>query len=320
MIIAFVIGCGDKEMSGPHRRMLTDQSGSRPFRVVATTGMVADVVRAVGGDVAEVHQLMGSGVDPHLYKPIREDVRAIMAADVIFTSGLMLEGRMQDTFRRLSESRPVVAVSEQFSPDVLMNPDGTAEHADPHVWMDVSMWSACVDVVCRTLSEMMPEHRDKFRQRATAYRTQLMELHTYGLTVCATIPEAGRILVTSHDAFHYFGRAYGLEVLGVQGISTDSETGLKRINSLVDLLVNRRVGAVFVESSVPQKNIRALVDGARSRGHEVTIGGELFSDAMGEPGTYTGTYVGMLDHNISVVTRALGGRAPPQGFQGLLDQ
>ncbi|MCA9013198.1 MAG: zinc ABC transporter substrate-binding protein, partial [Planctomycetaceae bacterium] len=179
-------------------------------------------------------------------------------------------------------------------------------------------WASCVDVIVDSLSELDAQHADAFRANAALLREQLQALHEYGLSSIASIPQSNRILVTSHDAFSYFGRAYGLEVVGVQGLSTESEAGLQRINELVDLLVERKVSAVFVESSVPRKNILALIDGAKSRGHDVKVGGELYSDAMGAEGTYEGTYVGMLDHNITLVTRALGGTVPDGGLNGKL--
>jgi manganese/zinc/iron transport system substrate-binding protein len=261
---------------------------------------------------------MGSGVDPHLYKATRDDVETIMRGDVVFYSGLMLEGKLIDTLLKVARSKPVYAVTEMIPRDSLLEPDDFAGHDDPHVWMDVAAWSSCVDAVARALSELDPTHRSEFEANAAAYRQKLAELHDYGRKSLATVPEGRRVLITSHDAFNYFGRAYGLAVQGVQGISTESEAGLQRINELVDLLVEKKIRAVFVESSVPQKNIEAIVDGARARGHEVVVGGELFSDAMGPDGTYEGTYIGMLDHNITLTTRGLGGDAPAGGMLGKL--
>jgi manganese/zinc/iron transport system substrate-binding protein len=184
--------------------------------------------------------------------------------------------------------------------------------------MDASAWARCIDAVVTALSEFDPPHAAEYKANGQAYARQLDELDQYGKTAMATIPEAQRVLITSHDAFNYFGRAYGLEVQGVQGISTESEAGLQRINELVDLIVAKKVPAVFVESSVPRKNIEAIVGGAQARGNNVVIGGQLFSDAMGEEGTYEGTYVGMIDHNITQAVRALGGNAPPRGLHGKL--
>ncbi|MFH5803722.1 metal ABC transporter solute-binding protein, Zn/Mn family [Alienimonas sp. DA493] len=295
-------------------------AGDGPVRAVATTGMVADLVRNVGGEHVEVTQLFGAGVDPHLYKPTRDDVRLLGSADVVFYSGLLLEGKMTDVLVRMARSRPVVAVTEAIDESYLLEPDDLAGHADPHVWMDVAAWSQCVGVVAAALAEHDPEHAADYAANAAAYRQRLAELDAYGKRVIGSIPEGGRVLVTSHDAFNYMGRAYGLNVQGVQGISTESEAGLQRVSELVDLLVEKNVRAVFVESSVPRKSVDSLVEGARARGHEVTVGGELFSDATGPAGTYEGTYIGMLDHNLTTVARALGGEAPAGGFGGELSE
>jgi manganese/zinc/iron transport system substrate-binding protein len=310
--VVLLIGCAEQKTR--------ESSATDPLRVVATVGMVADLVKAVGGDDVEVTQLMGPGVDPHLYKPTRDDVFLITDADMVFSCGLMLEGRLQETLDRIGETKPVVTVTSKLPQELLLVPEDAGGHPDPHVWMDVAAWSNCLDPVVEALTSQRPAMESKFRERAAEYQKTLQGLHEYGLTCMASIPDERRVLITSHDAFNYFGRAYGVEVLGVQGISTDSEAGLKQINELVDLLVERKVSAVFVESSVPQKNILALIDGAKARGHDVKVGGELYSDAMGASGTYEGTYAGMLDHNITSVTRSLGGTAPEKGFGGRLSE
>ncbi|MCA9227926.1 MAG: zinc ABC transporter substrate-binding protein, partial [Planctomycetales bacterium] len=293
-------------------------NGDYPIRAIATVGMVADIVRHVGGEQVEVTQIMGAGVDPHLYKPTRDDVQTLMKADIVFYSGLMLEGKMSDMLVKMARTKPVFPVTEDLDEATLLEPESLSGHYDPHVWMDVSAWAKCVDSVTRALCDFDPPHAESYQTRADSYREQLRQLHEYGLASTATIPESSRVLITSHDAFNYFGRAYGLDVMGVQGISTESEAGLQRVNALVETLVSKRVAAVFIESSVPRKNIDALIEGAASRGHQVVVGGELFSDAMGEAGTYEGTYIGMLDHNITVVTHALGGSAPEAGMSGKL--
>ena len=287
--------------------------------LVATTPMVGDVVSAVAGAHAKVVVLIGPGVDPHLWTPTRTDVLEILDADAVFLNGLMLEGRVGDSFARVETAgRPVLRLAQSIDRKELLTDPKRASYFDPHVWMDVAAWANCLDVITEGLSKSLPEHATEFQTRAVEYRNSLQSLHEYGLSAIDSIPESSRVLVTSHDAFNYFGRAYNIEVLGVQGLSTESEAGLQRINELVDLLVERKVPAVFVESSVPQKNILALIDGAKSRGHDVKIGGELFSDAMGAAGTYEGTYLGMLDHNITTVARALGGTAPERGPSGKL--
>ncbi len=316
-LCAIIVGCNNLT---PESTTNATPQGAVDGRIqaVATVGMVADLVRNVGGDYVEVTQIMGAGVDPHLYKATRDDVQTIMSGQIVFYSGLMLEGKMVDTLVKISRSKPVYAVTEGLEESSLLEPPEFHGHFDPHVWMDVSAWSQCADVVATSLSEFDPPHANDYRAAAEHYRERLAKLHQYGLDALATVPPERRVLITSHDAFNYFGRAYGLEVLGVQGISTESEAGLQRINELVDLIVNRKIAAVFVESSVPRKNIEALVDGANSRGHHVQIGGELFSDAMGSAGTYEGTYEGMLDHNITLAARALGGSAEPAGLNAKL--
>lgn len=285
------------------------------LRIVATVGMVADVVRNVAGERAEVVGLIGTGVDPHLYLPSRDDVAQLARADVVFYSGLHLEGKLTDVLVRTGRTRPVHALAEAVPAERRLAEGG---EIDPHVWMDASLWAEAARAAGRLLAEHDPARAAEYAQRAEAYAAELMALHAYGQQVIASVPPQQRVLITSHDAFRYFGRAYGLEVMGVQGLSTESEAGLRDINRLVDLIVERGVTAVFVESSVPRKSVEALIEGAGRRGHRVAIGGELFSDAMGAEGTYEGTYLGMIDHNLTVVARALGGEAPERGFRGKL--
>jgi manganese/zinc/iron transport system substrate-binding protein len=314
---ALAAGCGE---SAPASAPGAAPPAGTPRRnIVTTTGMVTDIVRAVAGELADVTGLMGEGVDPHLYQATASDVRRLQSADVIFYSGLMLEGRMADTLLRSARGgRPVYAVTELIDESYLLAPPEFAGHWDPHVWMDVAAWSRCVSAVAGALAEVDPVHAGEYAARAERFRAELESLDAYVRTVIASVPERQRVLVTAHDAFNYFGRAYSIDVRGIQGISTASEAGVEDINRLVDFIVERGVRAVFVESSVSDKNVRALIEGARSRGHEVTIGGSLFSDAMGAPGTYRGTYVGMIDHNATTIARALGGDAPAGGFRGAL--
>lgn len=316
--LAMLAGCTPSGGAKSDSTQTSTWNGDGPFEVVCTTGMVADIVREVGGPHIKVVQLMGAGVDPHLYKATRDDVAKLMNGQMVIYSGLMLEGKMTDSLIKIARQKPVVAVTERLDETTLLEPEDFGGHPDPHVWMDVAAWSKAVESVAAALAEFDPKHADDYRKSSEAYRAQLTQLDDYGKKSMASIPTDSRLLITSHDAFNYFGRAYGLEVQGVQGISTESEAGLQQINSLVDQIVQRKVKAVFVESSVPRKNIQALVEGAKARGHEVAIGGELFSDAMGSEGTYEGTYVGMIDHNITTVARALGGDAPERGMQGKL--
>jgi len=308
-------GSTDAESGAAHRA-----PGSGPYKIVTTCGMVTDIVRQVAGDRAEVIGLMGEGVDPHLYKPTRGDVKQLMESDVVFYSGLMLEGRMGDTFAKVARSgKPVFAVTEEIDESYLREPPEFAGHWDPHVWMDVAAWSQAVDFVANSLAEYDPEGAEEYHQRAEAYRAELAKLDDYVRQVIATIPAEQRYLITAHDAFGYFSRAYDIPVRSVQGISTESEAGIDDINELVDFIVEHKIGAVFIESSVAQRNVDAVIEGAKAKGwQDVKIGGTLYSDAMGPAGTYEGTYVGMLDHNATTIARSLGGEAPEGGLNGRL--
>jgi len=290
-----------------------------PYSVTTTVAMVTDIVREVAGDRATVKGIIGEGVDPHLFKPTRGDVAALMGADVIFYSGLMLEGKLADTLVRVARSgKAVYAVTELLDEKLLLEPEEMQGHFDPHVWMDPGVWRQAVDAVARSLSEIDAANADFYRANAARYVERIIELDAYARKVISSIPEKQRVLITAHDAFNYFGKAYNIKVKGIQGLSTESEAGLQDINQLVDFIVANQVRAVFVESSVAQKNVQAMVEGARARNHEVVIGGTLFSDAMGAAGTYEGTYIGMIDHNATTIARALGGDAPERGMQGKL--
>ena len=291
---------------------------SGKIQVTATVGMIADIVKNVAGDAAEVSAIIGSDVDPHLYRPTRNDVVQLQQADMIFYNGMMLEGKMQTVLERMAtRGKPVVAVTAALEAQGYAIELGET-HLDPHVWMDVRGWMAVVQVVQKSLSAQDPARANAFRVNADRFLEDLEKLDGYARERLATIPEGKRVLVTAHDAFSYLGRAYGMEVKGIQGLSTESEAGLRDIEDLVDFLVENQIPAVFVESSVADKNVRALVEGCKAKGHPVIIGGELFSDAMGKPGTYEGTYIGMIDHNVTLITRALGGAAPERGMQGKL--
>ena len=292
---------------------------AKPYQITTTVGMVNDIVKHIAGDKASVKNIVGEGVDPHLYKPTRSDVATLLKADVVFYSGLMLEGKMTDVLVKVAtKGKPVYAVTELIDEAFLLEPEEFAGHHDPHVWMDVKGWMKAVEAVAKALGEYDSKNKDYYRKNADNYSAKLQELNDYVEKIVNTVPERSRILITAHDAFNYFGRAYGLEVKGIQGISTESEAGLKDINRLVDEIIERDVKAVFVETSVADKNIRALIEGARAKGHTIKIGGELFSDAMGSPGTYEGTYIGMIDHNATTIVRGLGGEAPEKGMSNKL--
>jgi manganese/zinc/iron transport system substrate-binding protein len=232
--------------------------------------------------------------------------------------GLRLEAQLVELMEDLSRRQTVVAVAEAIDKNRLMSWAGYADHHDPHVWMDPILWLGAVEAVEAALINLMPDRAEELAANGVTYRAEIVALDAYARSTLASIPENARVLVTAHDAFSYFGRAYGFEVQGIQGISTESEAGLARIGDLVNLLVTRDIKAVFVESSVPDRAMRALVEGAAAQGHRVEIGGELFSDAMGVDGSYEGTYPGMMDHNITLIARALGGDAPERGLTGQL--
>ncbi len=310
--LAFMIGIGASGVS------FAQTSPRPPVNVVATTGMIADAARAIGGDLVTVVALMGPGVDPHAYRQTRADIVAAARADLVLWNGLYLEAQMEDFFLNLADEITVIAVAETVPEASLIASDEYDDRFDPHVWMNPNLWSGAVVSIRDALVATYPDGAGIFEQNAAAYLQSLTDVDAYTRDILATVPTQARVLVTAHDAFHYFGTTHGFEVVGIQGISTESEAGLRRIADLVDLLVTRNIGAVFIESSVSDRNIRALVEGAAAQGHRVVIGGELFSDAMGPPGTYEGTYVGMIDHNATVIARALGGQAPERGMVGRL--
>jgi manganese/zinc/iron transport system substrate-binding protein len=289
------------------------------YRIVTTCGMVTDIVRQIVGDRAVVEGLMGEGVDPHLYKPTRHDVRQLLGADVVIYSGLHLEGRMVETLERAGQQgKPVLAATDGVDRNRLRQPPEFAGHDDPHVWMDPQAWSECVGYLAEQLAAIDPAGAETYRQNAAAYRQELQRLHNYARKVIGSIPQDQRFLVTAHDAFGYFSVAFDIPVRSIQGISTDSEAGVEDVNRLIEFLVSKKVPAIFVESSVSDRNVQAVIEGAQQRGSEVVIGGQLYSDAMGAAGTYEGTYFGMIDHNATVIARALGGAAPKRGMDGKL--
>ncbi len=290
-----------------------------PYRITCTVGMIADIVRNVAGEHADVEGLIGQGVDPHLYKPTRSDVVKLNESDVVFYNGLMLEGKMADVLVRVAgKGKPVFAVTETILEQGEYVMTDEQDYYDPHVWMDVGGWILAVQVVADALAGYDKAHAQDYRANAEAYIAKLRELDAYAKRSIASIPRGQRVLVTAHDAFSYMGRAYDVEVRGIQGISTEAEAGVGDIENLVRYLVDRRIPAVFVETSVADKNVRALIEGAAAQDHDVRIGGELFSDAMGPAGSYEGTYIGMIDHNVTTITGALGGEAPASGLNGKL--
>lgn len=275
--------------------------------VIATVGMIADVAAEIGAGCVDVQAIMGPGTDPHLYQARASDVRAMQQSDLILYSGYLLEGQLGDVLGQLGQRRPVLAVSEAALPQDRLIQSDDAYDVDPHIWMDVSLWAETAAPITEALVEIAPACESELRTRSVAYVESLLALHAWVGQSVATIPERQRVLVTAHDAFAYYGRAYGIEVAGIQGISTEAEPSVADIRATVDLVVDRNVPAVFIESTISPRTVQAVIAAAQQRGHAITLGAELYSDAMGEAGTPGGTYIGMIVLNTQAIVEALGG-------------
>jgi manganese/zinc/iron transport system substrate-binding protein len=294
-----------------------------PVRIVATTGMVADVFREVGGACVEVTALMGPGIDPHLYRASAGDVERLSRAEVIAHNGLGLEGQLGAVLDRLGNRVPTVAVAERIAagagaadgagepPPLLEGLDAYEGRPDPHLWLDVALWSRGAAVAAATIADLRPGCAATVQAGADAYQAMLTALDAWAAASLGSVPAEHRTLVTSHDAFRYFGRAYGLEVHGIEGISTESEASIADIRATVDLVIATGVPAIFVETTISPRTIEAVLAAVRDRGHDLVIGGALFGDAMGDAGTPEGSYVGMVRHNVHTVVTALGGEVAP---------
>lgn len=283
----------------------TNEGAEKERNVVATTGQIADAVKIIGGENLTVTTLMGPGVDPHLYKATQGDMTKLDNAEVIFYNGLHLEGQLQDIFDQMSEEKTVFAAAEVLEQSKLLADAEDNSLNDPHVWFDIMLWKEVVDGIGDTLVEEYPEYKEVFEKNEETYLAQLDELSAFAKQRAAEIPEEQRIIVTAHDAFNYFGESLGFEVSGLQGLSTEAEYGVKDVENMVKYLVDNNIKAIFVESSVSDKAMQAVIEGAKEKGHDVTIGGELFSDAMGAEGTKEGTYIGMYEHNINTIVDSL---------------
>lgn len=274
------------------------------LNVVCTTGMVADLVKNIMGESGEVSSLMGPGIDPHLYKPTQGDLNKLTNADVILYNGLHLEGKMQSIFEKMAQNKPVYAITSNLDKGDLIT-ISEEKLFDPHVWFDVDLWRKTIPGVLDFLNQHVPSKQASFKSNADKHQKELLELDKWVTEKINEIPKENRALVTSHDAFGYFGKAYDIEVKGLQGISTIAEFGLKDVTNMVDFLIENNVKAVFVESSMPRKPLQAVIKGCQEKGHKVNEGGILYSDAMGKAGTPEGTYLGMVRHNLNTVNRAL---------------
>jgi manganese/zinc/iron transport system substrate-binding protein len=283
-----------------------DNLADRKLRVTTTIGMIADIVKKVGGDRVEVTSLMGPGVDPHLYKPSKSDVDKLESADLIFYGGLELEGRMTDLFVKMARSgKATFPVSEGIDSSLLREPLEFEGKYDPHIWFDVTLWQDAVRAINKELAQLDPGSKDYYQKNTDAYLKQLDELHQYIKDQVALISPESRVLITAHDAFGYFGQQYGFEVRGLQGTSTATEASAADVQDLAQFIADRKIKAIFVESSVPQATIEAVQAAVAARGWDVKIGGQLFSDAMGNEGTPEGTYIGMVRYNVDTIVSAL---------------
>jgi manganese/zinc/iron transport system substrate-binding protein len=298
IFLALLTACSPAAQAG-------NEGSEQPIRAVATIGMITDIVQIVGGERVQVTGLMGPGVDPHLYKASEGDVALLANAEIIFYNGLHLEAQLGEVLERMQARTRTVAVTDGIDRSLLLNPPEFQGLYDPHVWFDVTLWMNAVETVRDSLSEMDPQSAELYEQNAAAYLVELEELHQYILSQAERVPVEKRVLITAHDAFNYFGRAYGFEVRGLQGISTATEVSTADVQALAAFIVEREIPALFVESSVPQRTIEAVQAAVRSQGFEVQIGGQLYSDAMGDPGTPEGSYTGMVRHNIDTIVAAL---------------
>jgi manganese/zinc/iron transport system substrate-binding protein len=300
LIALFVAACSQAP-SGD-----TDDLSQRPIRIVTTIGMITDIVENVGGERVEAIGLMGPGIDPHLYTASEGDVTRLSQADIIFYNGLHLEAQMAGVLERMADSGlRTIVVTEDVDRAVLLAPPEFAGAYDPHIWFDVTLWMQAVEKVRDTLVEVDPGSASAYRSRADAYLQELESLHAYVLEQAQRVPEQQRVLVTAHDAFNYFGLAYGFDVKGLQGISTETEASIADVQELAAFIADNQIRAIFVESSVPQRTIEAVQAAVQAQGFDTQIGGEIFSDAMGSPGTPEGTYIGMVRHNIDTIVNAL---------------
>ena len=298
-VAALLAGCGP--VSTTTVRIPTDE----PITVVTTIGMIADAVERVGGERVSVDGLMGPGIDPHLYKASEGDLRRLERADLILYAGLHLEAKMADVLERIADQRATQAVTETIPRSQPLSPAQFQGQYDPHVWFDVRLWMRTVEQIRDTLTELDPGSRQLYRANAAAYLAELEELDRYVREQVARVPPERRVVITAHDAFGYFGEAYGFDVRGLQGISTASEAGAGDVQELAEFIAERRIPALFVESSVSPRTISAVREAVRSRGFDVEVGGSLFSDAMGDEGTPEGTYIGMVRHNVDTIVAGL---------------
>ncbi|GGW56553.1 manganese/zinc/iron transport system substrate-binding protein [Winogradskyella epiphytica] len=283
-----------------------DSESNGKLNIVTTTTIITDLVKNIAGDSINLQGLMGSGVDPHLYKASEGDVSKLVKADIIFYNGLHLEGKLVDVFEKMgSQTKTPVALGEALDKSTLIGSEYFASNYDPHVWFNIEYYKQFAQEVSKVLSENDPKNATVYQTNTINYLTKLDELQKKIKAKIETLPEDKRILVTAHDAFNYFGKAFGFEVVGLQGLSTATEAGVQDVQNLSDFIIEKKIKAIFIESSVPQRTIEALQAAVKSKGHDVEIGGTLYSDALGNAGTVEGTYIGMFEHNVNTIVNAL---------------
>ncbi|GAA4890512.1 zinc ABC transporter substrate-binding protein [Flaviramulus aquimarinus] len=282
----------------------SEKKGNTKLNVVTTTTMITDLVKNIGDEHINLKGLMGSGVDPHLYKASEGDVAKLANADIIFYNGLHLEGKLVEVFEKM-KTKKTIAISDALDKNTLIGSEYFASNYDPHIWFDIDYWKQATQFIVKTLSEAIPEQKAAFETNGTKYIEQLTALKVKLGTTINGLQKEQRILVTAHDAFNYFGKAFDFEVVGLQGLSTATEAGVQDVQKLSAFIIEHKVKAIFVESSVPKRTIEALQASVKSKGHEVTIGGTLYSDALGNTGTIEGTYIGMFEYNVNTIVNAL---------------
>lgn len=290
------LGCGGKNETA---------RSTGKLNVVTTTGMIADLVRNIGGDQVTVTALMGPGIDPHMFKASQGDIARLANAKIVFYNGLDLEGKITKILQKMSRNWPTIAITDGVEKSRLLPSAEIEGHYDPHIWFDVSLWMQAAQFVQHKLAEIDSIHAPVYQANGQAYLEQLEQLHQWTLEQIQQIAPDRRLLITAHDAFGYFGHAYGIRVMGLQGISTVAEYGVNDVTRMVDLIIAEKIPAIFVESSIPLRSIEAIVAGCRARGHAVKIGGTLYSDAMGTPGSDADTFIKMVQHNVRTIVQAL---------------
>lgn len=293
-IFLAILGCKNKKQ----------ENGK--LNIVTTTTMITDLVKNIGGEHINIEGLMGSGVDPHLYKASEGDVSKLVNADIIFYNGLHLEGKLVEVFEKMgNQTKTPIALAEEIDKRTLIGSDYFASNYDPHVWFNIEYFKQFAKKITNVLSDKDPNNALIYKENERQYLLKLDDLQSNIKEIIETLPQENRILVTAHDAFNYFGKYYGFEVVGLQGLSTATEAGVKDVQKLAAFIINKKVKAIFVESSVPKRTIEALQAAVKSKGYEVIIGGTLYSDALGNAGTVEGTYIGMFDYNVKTIVNAL---------------